>query len=495
MFQDSITSGQWHYCFDCHSSGDLIELAARAWDLSPQGAIRKLARLGFNIPEEQLTDAELTRYVKDHPQRRRRWAAFWVEAQKRLVDRPTADLSKLRSKFKLNSPINRDRWLSGPGKLIGAASTKLIRELTGQTSGGYQWPFKGRNWGDLLTIPYYSAPERLVGYLCIGREGSRGDRVMISVRGMVGSHIEAGLAGLHTVAESKTTFGQYAFAFDDPILAIRLQVRHAASSLTPLPLVSWYDALPYRTETSWESLLNRCIVFWAWKLTPQIVMQAASCDGHISVMPIEDVKQRTIDHYVRSGTPRDLLNKALKRSRPWRDAVIEWAKKQSPGAVEELMLGLDARGMDTQPLMVQIAEAVENAVLLPERRSIAWTKGSRIVDRENGWYHVTKQGKWILIAEARMRIDKIIGNTYYGHVLFKGQEIPFKHSADAMRYPYDVMRRACIHAGLGYPKSRVMAKSYNLVEIAVRFQEPVVECETPQPPQTRVSGAAKPSNA
>jgi hypothetical protein len=94
-----------------------------------------------------------------------------------------------------------------------------------------------------------------------------------------------------------------------------------------------------------------------------------------------------------------------------------------------------------------------------------------------------------------MRIDKIIGNTYYGHVLFKGQEIPFKHSAEAMRQPYRVMREACIHAGLGYPKSRITTNAYNLIEIAVRFQEPVVECETPPSTKIRASRPAKPSNA
>ena len=53
IYSDFDHDGEWHVCLGCGSSGDLIELAARAWDTDECGAIKHLADLGVPIPPEE----------------------------------------------------------------------------------------------------------------------------------------------------------------------------------------------------------------------------------------------------------------------------------------------------------------------------------------------------------------------------------------------------------------------------------------------------------
>ena len=52
IMEDYLTGGQWFYCRNCDESGDMIELAAKAWGLSIAGTIIKLARRGFDLPTD-----------------------------------------------------------------------------------------------------------------------------------------------------------------------------------------------------------------------------------------------------------------------------------------------------------------------------------------------------------------------------------------------------------------------------------------------------------
>lgn len=494
VYQDTIAGGQWHYCFDCRQAGDMIELASKVWDISPQAAIQKLSCLGFEFPADRLTDTSLNRYVQSYPYQRLKRDAFWEQSCTRFIDVPSATISRLRTKFRLTSQLSRDRWLAGPGRLVGAGTTKDICTTLGRTTTSSDHKvFKGRGWSDVLMLPYYTAPERMAGYLFVGRDGTSADRIWCHswphAYPQARRRIELGLSGLHTIEESKMLLGEYVLAVEDPLLMLRLQIRHAASSTVPLPIVSWCDAAGYCTNHTWFAVNNRRVVFWAWQLTPSLVAQARQCDGYIAIIPVNDIQQRTIDHYIRLTSPRDLLRKAVRYALPWQDALVAWAKTASPAAVEELLLGLNAREIDTFDLAHQMSAAVGDAVKVPVRCQVPWDRGA-IVEREDGWYFVrTNTRQWLLLAEAKLRIDTIYAGPltiYSGRILYHDREIPFDLSARSFCNHRRFMIDRCLEEGLGRPKMPMYGNAFSLQEIAIRFQEPRVHVLTLEDMQTGI---------
>ena len=69
IMEDWLNGGQSFYCRECNESGDMIELAAKAWGMSVAATIIKLTRLGFDLP----ADSNAIRgYLTGHVEYRKR---------------------------------------------------------------------------------------------------------------------------------------------------------------------------------------------------------------------------------------------------------------------------------------------------------------------------------------------------------------------------------------------------------------------------------------
>jgi hypothetical protein len=55
IMEDYLAGGETFHCRNCNESGDMIELAAKAWGLSISGTVIKLTRLGFDLPTDSAT--------------------------------------------------------------------------------------------------------------------------------------------------------------------------------------------------------------------------------------------------------------------------------------------------------------------------------------------------------------------------------------------------------------------------------------------------------
>lgn len=492
VYQDNISGGAWHYCFDCHTSGDMIELAAKAWDMSPQAAVVKLARSGVPVPEDRLSNEELARYVQDHPQRRRRMADLWRRAKEYLSQAHSKPLSYLRDKFRLKGQLSPDRWANGPGLLMGGINVREA-ELTFGSRGnaGNQRLFVGRGWDDVLVFPYHLAPGRIAGFMFVGREGGEKDRVYkgAGYGGKRSDQNEAGLFGLDTIEKANRMFGQYVFAVDDPLIAMRMQIRHYAGSSLSLPLVSWHDQGIYATRQAWHAVERNQVIFWGFHPTPSMIHQASLCDGYLAIVPLFDRTRHRIEHYIRLAPPRDLFRRAIKRALPWKQALALWVKQQGVGPVEELLINLERYGMDTKSLAGEIGYSVEEVVDAPRIRTLQMGTVT-IIDREEGWYYVSRTVKReTLLAEAKLRIDEIVVGDdpmYRGVIRYLGEDVPFactfaELEDDAKR----IVVEACVRAGLGRPRFLHGGWKYNLVELAMALHQPKTVAPCPDKPERR----------
>lgn len=493
VFKDSISGGFWHYCYDCRHSGDLIELAAGVWGMSPQAAVKRLAAHGFAFPS---LDADVIEgYVSQITGNRNRFQTLWAKARQQLAMQPSSTLARLRDRFKLLGQFSTERWLDGPGKFLGGAHVKQVESMLFPEGSINQYGralcsrriFRGRKWTDVLMVPFYAAPDYICGAWFIGRDGRPDSRVYTGMR--YPSVTEAGLAGLTSIEDSRGQFGPYVFAVDDPLIMLRLQVRHMQVSTLPLPIVTYQDNARYRTASAWTALLHNKVILFTAKITPALVYQAMQTDADISLMPLDDPTKKSIGHYLRLAAPRDVLRKAVRNALPWRQALAKWVDQAQPGALEELLLGLSPYEIDVQRFSKDVGAHLQTPSLMPRIRSVQ-TPNYECVDRPDGWY-IYRPGRTArtvmrLLTDAKITVKRIVMGEiprYEGFVEFRGQTIPYSVPVSQANYrAKNWLTMLCLRAGVGRPNVHDAKKS--LFEIAIALSPPEEVSSGPTGPKT-----------
>lgn len=475
IYDDTISGGAWHYCFDCQQAGDMIELAAAAWDVSPAVAVRRLAAAGIPIPADRADPAVINKYVVEHPQYRNRMTAFWGKAKDYLAKTASPTLTGLREKFRINGAMSQARWLEGPGNLVGAYPHLAVEAVFAPKSviGGRCVSdvrlFKGRNWSDVLVVPHHDLPGRICGFLFVGRQGFTADKVfrvphMRNYGPGAPSYAEGGLSCFWAVHNSHGMFGDHVVACGDPFLAMRLHVRHFASARTALPLVAFHDGPTARTRTAWRALDHKIPVLWGWRVTPALVYQAIQSGGKLSVTHLEDTSQFRVDHFVRNAEPQTIVRRAVKAAKPWREFLKDWSERTGDGAVEELLLGLETYGIDPASLRDVGPRFAELARV--KARPVEVKYGQRtVIEREGKWWlrggrSPTKDActEPTLLMNAMLRIDgssvRVTAGAevpqYKGRLIHEGTEIPFEVSIQTLNsHPSAVLERILVRAKPG----------------------------------------------
>lgn len=451
IYEDTISGGEWHYCFDCHTHGDMVELAAAAWGVAPRAAIRRFSETGCAVPDDRLTPPMLVAYLKQYVDKRKAMTDLWRRMQDYLVKCPSDGLKALQGKFKIASHLSLDRWRAGPGQMVGAYSKAGVEMAFGTAKAKVpQRVFKGSQWTDVLAVPHYDLPGRICGFLFVGRYGREEDSVykplsLDAVNGGSGADrvLEGGIGGLWAAYNSRSEFGNNLVATGDPFLALRLQVRNAATADAPLPLVSYYDSPAVRTVTAWQAVDPKRVTFWGWRLTAGLLYQAIISDGNLALSEIDDVTPARVDHYVRDNEPRDIVRRAIKTGKPWQAFLVAWADKVSDGAVADLMIEVEAYDIDFK-LLAGLSQRISRFC-----RSIGRVKNVQLADRK---IVIESRGKWWLgetqprqaiaskagdaklVMNATLRIDgtRVAGTgadevvLYLGRLGYEGEEIAFE---------------------------------------------------------------------
>lgn len=473
-----------------------MALAACVWGISESAALLKLARSDVGLDPEFANAETVDAYLDGEPKKRQAYRAFWEDAQRYFSAQQSVEFRKLKVRLRIHASTSPEQWTNGPGQLVGAYPYRDIRAVIapgcssfarkgyktvrltrgkvrggeGGDGGGKRY-FVGRDWGDVLVFPYHDAPGRLSGFQFIGRQARPED---CSFWGLPRARSEAGLAGLQTTETVHPEFGTHVFAVDNPALALRLQIRNTGSSLVNLPIVSWYDQGRTYSHDVWNTLQHRHVIFWGWTMSAALIRQASLCDGRIALVPLDADNPDTVDHYLRLKPPRDLLGRAVKRARPWQDALAAWAAKQPPSAVESLLLDLENRQMDVTAIAAILGPFAVTLATAP------MTRTARVGDREvretaDGWT-VRASGKkpYQAFSTAIVRIDRIVTETithYQGRVIYQGYVLPFSIPAETFeREAVLQVCLLCVNAGLGRPT--IHGSASQLIAAAMAFRTP-----------------------
>jgi hypothetical protein len=446
VYDDVTDGGHWFHCWDCQITGDLIELAAVVWDCKPDRALCLLHQRGFPLTEAVVQSESLASYLHHHVDYRRRSKDLWDQANGYLTTTRSSTVGSLRHICNVRL-LSNDRWRTGPGRLVGAAAVAKIEAafVPGclQPSNDSGPPhcvgdriFKDRPWEDVLLIPFYDLPGRISGYMFQGRGGNLRDQVFHCLQRRQGPKkhpYEAGLAWLPQLCQDSPD--REFVAINDPYLALRIQVRHFLTSLRPLPLTVWHDSAAGRTtRQAWQILQGRRVVIWTWQLDYRVVYQAIQADAEIAVAGPEEPTAKSLNNYVRRLYPRDLMRRVLGRGRPWRDVLTQWAQNVSQGAIEDLLLNLESYGVDVPNLCRSCPVLRCGQWYQPDRLpdKVVMIDGQRFIERSDGWYHLGRDSKFVMILDAIIRVERVEPMDsrqraiYHGVIAYRGNSIPYK---------------------------------------------------------------------
>lgn len=453
IFEDTISGGTWHYCFDCHQTGDIIELAASVWEVPVGVAVRRLVKEGVPLPPERVDAATINKYLTTFPEYRGRVNGLWQKAAEHLPRTTSRAMRGLKRKFRLDADIPLARWDESMGKMVGGTTHLAVertfqpKSVVGNRCVSRGRTFKGRGWGDLITVPYHDLPGRICGFLFVGRQGKKEDRLfrVPHMKRFDGTLSEGGLACWHG-GEKCTFLADHVVAVGDPFLALRLQVKHHVTARTPLPLVAYHDGTRARTKNAWKGLDSKTPVLWGWKVTPSLVYQAIVSNGKLVTTHLDEANPQRVDHFIRDNDPRQLMLRLVKKARPWREFLAEWADTVADGAVSNLLLGLETYGIMPESL-IELSPRIKAMANIPEKPKQAQLGRFTVVEKDGMWWETrpprkTTGGKRteqepVLVMNAMLRIDghcllKTATDTevaqYKGRLIKDGEQVPFAYS-------------------------------------------------------------------
>ena len=170
------------------------------------------------------------------------------------------------------------------------------RRTTRRGSGpGTSGLFHGRDWEELVVVPYFRAPGELCGFVCgDDREVRPSQFLMRTFSPRRKGLREAGLGMLDAALSSRTKeFAGTLFIMLDLDLALHLQLRWCRNNAEPLPLVVAFDDNRHRTEIAWQQLPASKRVLISSATDAATFRQAYLANADLAIVP--DLREQLTD--------------------------------------------------------------------------------------------------------------------------------------------------------------------------------------------------------
>lgn len=495
IFQNTTHNTGWHHCKACSKSGDLIEFCSSFLGMSIESTFVELAKRGVMsliTIKPKMIDLYDQYYLKQRVKGRNGWAHCAAYFKK-----PTKAVNELLISFNLQLK-KWENFNPRPERYVGATHVRdLERELGTQFT--HRAVVDGKviedidtlplrfpsGWSDVLVLPFESAPGALIGFLCIGYRHGKIQRRFTRVRLTNNTFnaklpaCDAGIWGLHTSTYGKSTYGDYVVALEDPLLALRIQSRHALMSNTPLPIVSWLFTEGEATQfVSWSAVTQKNIIIVTPKLTPSAIHAAYTSGGWLAVL---DMSEESVQELIKNKKPEDLMRNFIRRALPWRDAIRRWISMVSENMVKALFNSLSLHCKEADVIASEFYDDIQPT----ESRSVKCVrvclrnKVTLLVENATGWFARIGVTDYAQITNFTVKLKSIqvrgSVKAAQGTIFFKGTEIPIvlnkKEITDPQAFESHIVNK-CLESGLGYPN--INTAGINLLRLTRLFAEPQV---------------------
>jgi hypothetical protein len=482
----------------------MIELLSKAWNLSIPNAVRKARESGVYIAATQSFDALIDDYMANVYERRKEVDAVWERAKSKFSLAESGELRGLQAKIGVRGPYGPD-WSSKGGQFIGAAnkaelelfmSSKMPRNYS--ISRNYLFGNKGGGkWGDLLVVPFYDLPNRICAFMCIGRNvAGPEDVVMLPAYGMNGRNSErqtkpgtsiweGGVCMLPALyCKRPINMSNNIFVMDDPIMAVRLQLRHLKDSALPLPLVSITPAQSKHvvTKSVWDWLPIEKVVCWSTTPSMKLLELSKRADASVSMA---NMSTFDLDTNLRDRTPMSWLNRAATTSAEWPIVLRRILNKQTIQEIQDTLLDIDLGGAELRKFIEDsdpdLGERLKLAVEQKTNIKRVQFKKNTVTERDGSWYlRMDSYKREELICNAIIRIEQVMrtsnNNNYYrGIVIFKGKEYVFTEPTETLENDsLTWLKEFLINKDAGTLLHGSSSMSKSLLQIALRFCDPQI---------------------
>lgn len=448
ILYNETNASAWYWCPACHRAGDMVQLAARAWGLSPEAAIGKLIHEGLL---HRPTDEELEQYA-GHVAAQKGAAALWRAARRRHIHDSRTALKVLFERKILRETPPHSRWQEGLGAMLGWMTAeefkRRLQPLCPNNIHNLRIPSSCR---ELLVLAGRDLPLRLASLVLIldVQDQLRWPFLVhsFSPREKCGptnsvreDFSEGGLFYHPAVRRAARQWDRQIVATPDIHLMLRMQAERFERSTVPLPLAAFLDGSVrqkkhVRTHSAWQMFAGYRMVLWLPGIAAEWVRQMWLADALVCTwQPGKgDSKLAAFDR------EEDILRRVLEKARPWPEALAEYLLEGNDSRAERLLGEMTLRDIRLEPLLDAAPESLRKRL----RRILdSWSEQSgrtvlysryRIVERSDGWYAVGKrshkQGE--LITDAMPRIHQVVqyrdsGKTYFrGEIRYRGRDWPF----------------------------------------------------------------------
>lgn len=428
--RDYVLGGEWTSCGRCQFAGDLIELAARKWEIGIPDALARLSSTGMLTAA--LSDKLVEGYIRDHVELRRRLRDFWETARHAPIRRPSVATRRLLRAAGIYCSGVSVAWPEERGMYLGAATRQEVEDVfaplayaaqprdngngkaTTRRGGGAgpQRPFNGEGWDDVLVMPYYDLPGRICAFHFIGRSANYAAGDYIYRRANLGPTSvavrEAGVGMLPAIrSKPHRLFGDDVFVISDPLVAVILQARSVWDGSRGLPIVLSHFTPEIQTLRLPHPLPERPLIFWGTH--PALMLQAKRSNGRISTFKITQIER---DRRLNHRRPSEWLALIRKRAVPWYIVLQNELRKLDREGICARLLSLEftsaelADFYDHCPpeLSQRIHEADPNRML---GRCVE-IDGKTVLETARGW-ELEKSGE--LICNLPVRLTEILTTT------------------------------------------------------------------------------------
>lgn len=445
IYEDSISGGQWHYCFECGGCGDALDLVQDLYSLAPNEAAKILFNEGLIRIDGSELEVKLSKHLNSYVRQRAAANELWEKAQQGLPSNRTQAIRYLRYELSLRFSGSRKRWQEGLGKLVGAiphveaeacfAPHLKNRSKAANAGKGTSRIFHGRNWKDVLVVPHFLLPGLISSFLFVGREGNPNkDFVRKIVYGR--KNREVGLSGLSQALVASERWDNRILVTANPMLELYLQFRQARMSSRLLPIISWSDSNKYPTRHAWDALAGKHLTFWVENPTPRELERAAIMDANVaSNGPYSDAKVALKEYLKDMGSAEDFIAKTFDQGRSWKTAVGSMMTRMSGTDAQQFMELLSERGISRDSIWESLHYDVKGFLNRGDKlhgHRVAHLDPHKFVEMNDKWYRVRDgHGNLLLISEAVIVVEDIIYQAssdrifYRGVIRCRGQEIPF----------------------------------------------------------------------
>jgi len=495
IYQNTINDTGWYYCKACGQNGDLFSFAASYLKMSIDAAIVELTKRGLPTLIG-LTPPVIVSY-KANAKFNAKANIGWSRCRDYLI-KPTTAVNELLVLFNLQFK-KWENFEPRPERYVGAVHVRDLEKELGTQFKHYKNAVKSnkvyeqtdtlpirfqKGWGDVLVLPFENAPGLISGFLCVGYRHGKLQRQFTRIRitnntfGVKQKNIDSGLWGLYASTHCKSTYSNYAIALEDPLLALRIQSRHALMSKKPLPIVSWlFEETESTQGISWASVVQKNIVIVATKLTPSVLHAAYTSGGLLTIL---DTTEAGFLELIKNRKPEDLIKDFIRRALPWRDMVRRWLTTVSTNVATELFNLLELHSKNAQEIRKEFEDLladVSSSVKIKYCRILLKKDFVNVIENNDGWYFQYTSSYCVQATNFILRINSMSSikknRECDATILFKNEVIPVTFNRAQILHEKETERKIIevfIEHGLGYPK--INTGSISLLKIASMFKTP-----------------------